>query len=199
MGYYTTTEYQTGELRATQANVAENPLRGPIRRVESGYRFYNAALGRWMSRDPIGEQAFFEQYTKHMSKNELSLLANIELQPVYLFVKNSSLNGVDPDGRNPFFAWAVYRAVIGDLSRSSDLIKHCYVSCMGDRGDFPFIPFGSPTMVAGLVLEILQIAMELPRDAEDAIRGFIRDMESNRRGGCCAIQIWRSCEECCSD
>ncbi len=31
------------------------PLRGPKRRVESGYRFYSPEVGRWLSRDPAGE------------------------------------------------------------------------------------------------------------------------------------------------
>jgi len=56
MGFYVTEECQTSSAHDAQTCVAENPLRGPIRRVESGYRFYNPELGRWINRDPIEER-----------------------------------------------------------------------------------------------------------------------------------------------
>ncbi len=45
-----------------------------------GYRLYSPALGQWLSRDPLGEQAD-------------------PLHNLYRFVGNNPLNAVDPDGR----------------------------------------------------------------------------------------------------
>ena len=45
-----------------------------------GYRFYSPSLGRWLSRDPLGEFAD-------------------PLHNLYRFVGNNPLNAVDPDGR----------------------------------------------------------------------------------------------------
>ena len=56
-----------------------------------GLRFYNPSLGRWLSRDPIGELAF---QVLHRSDHALrSLNANLELP--YCFVKNASIDTVD--------------------------------------------------------------------------------------------------------
>ena len=53
-----------------------------------GYRFYSPQLGRWPSRDPLGEFAD-------------------PLHNLYRFVGNNPLNAVDPDGRAPILITAV--------------------------------------------------------------------------------------------
>ena len=40
----------------------EKPLRGPILVVISGYRYYSPEMGRWVSRDPIGERGGLNVY-----------------------------------------------------------------------------------------------------------------------------------------
>jgi hypothetical protein len=49
---------------------------------QPGLRYYSSELGRWVSRDPIGEDGG---------------------ENVYLFVLNFALSGVDPDGRMVLF------------------------------------------------------------------------------------------------
>jgi RHS repeat-associated protein len=55
------------------------------------FRIYSASLGRWMSRDPIGEW-------------------NPDGPNLYTYVRNAPSSYVDPDGR---FAWIIAGAVIG--------------------------------------------------------------------------------------
>jgi len=55
MGFYITDEPRNRGPRAAEPPWGPKPVRGPIREVISGYRFYNPDLGRWESRDPIGE------------------------------------------------------------------------------------------------------------------------------------------------
>lgn len=55
MGFHVT-DNVIDHPRDAQPRTAVNPLRGPIRKVESGYRFYNPELGRWLNRDPIREE-----------------------------------------------------------------------------------------------------------------------------------------------
>lgn len=66
--------------------VYSNPLRGPNRRVESGYRYYNPQLGRWLSRDPIGERGGIN---------------------LYHFLCNNPQNDVDPLGEDGWKEWIV--------------------------------------------------------------------------------------------
>jgi len=38
-----------------------------------GYRFYNPTLGRWLNRDPLGDEAFLKQYS--IKKGSIKLAA----------------------------------------------------------------------------------------------------------------------------
>jgi len=96
----------------------------PERQVsESGYRSYSSQLGRWPSRDPLGDLVFYDQIQKGISrrleadgrkkgymgsnlrryvhfaarrvKKHLSQAANA---PAYLFVQNAPVGRIDPLG-----------------------------------------------------------------------------------------------------
>ena len=60
MGYFLSESLE--ELPRAEACGTQNPLRGPNRRVESGYRFYNPETGRWLNRDPVGEYGGLNTY-----------------------------------------------------------------------------------------------------------------------------------------
>lgn len=49
---------ETAATSEARLAAASKPPRGASGVVESGLRFYNAELGRWLSRDPLGELAF---------------------------------------------------------------------------------------------------------------------------------------------
>lgn len=62
MGFYATDTLEATPPRRASARRARRdpacgrkPLRGPTHKAISGYRFYNPELGRWLNRDPIGE------------------------------------------------------------------------------------------------------------------------------------------------
>ena len=60
-----------------------------------GFRYYNPQTGRWISRDPLSEHAFWGIYTDKKSLQEVSALIHDSLDPVYAFVGNNSNNSSD--------------------------------------------------------------------------------------------------------
>ncbi|MBI2442158.1 MAG: hypothetical protein HYV35_12405 [Lentisphaerae bacterium] len=83
----------------------DNPYRFSTKYFDSesglyyyGYRYYSPSLGRWLSRDPIGEQKFYDIYTRGMNWRDKTKLYNESLKPAYLFVKNAALNNIDALG-----------------------------------------------------------------------------------------------------
>jgi len=57
------TPLSTDPGRARQHPVCgQKPLRGPIHKAISGYRYLNPELGRWMSKDPIEERGGLNVY-----------------------------------------------------------------------------------------------------------------------------------------
>jgi len=73
-----------------------------------GYRFYQPELGRWISRDPIGDAAFYDRYAQGRSRAEKDSLSNMALGPSYLFNANNSLSNVDPHGLHFFGTYGNY-------------------------------------------------------------------------------------------
>ena len=67
---------------------------------ERGQRFYNPNLGRWLSRDPIGEEVFFRQrYQEEEDPAARTRLRRFALNtPAYRVFENASTTFVDPDG-----------------------------------------------------------------------------------------------------
>jgi RHS repeat-associated protein len=76
-----------------------------------GYRFYAPNLGRWMTRDPIGEAGGIN---------------------LYGFVGNNPANFIDPDGDHPawvvgtavvltgYFLWEIFSSIIPSFYRKSN-------------------------------------------------------------------------------
>lgn len=97
MGFFATEQL----LEDTSLDVLPNP-HTPYRGLRvSGRRYYNPELGRWPSRDPIGEEAFFVQYAQGRPLAEVILLADQYFGPSYLFVQNSPILHIDPFGLAP--------------------------------------------------------------------------------------------------
>ena len=66
--------------------------------VISGYRYYSPDLGRWISRDPLGDETFFRYHTAGMRRSERNFWRERSLLPAYLFVQNNALTFCDPIG-----------------------------------------------------------------------------------------------------
>jgi len=71
----------------------------------------NPDTGRWLSRDPLGDAAFFLQYAKGKSKAEIMRLYEEAVGPAYLFVRNNPVNYFDPFA----LAYFAYRPLGGPL------------------------------------------------------------------------------------
>ena len=48
-------------------------------------RWYSPSTGRWLSRDPLGEESFFRQYSSGKDELEQLRLAREALRPCYNF------------------------------------------------------------------------------------------------------------------
>ncbi len=90
MGFYATDTIEPAPPSRTDPGRARQhpacgrkPLRGPIHNAISGYRFYNPELGRWINRDPIGEDGGLN---------------------VYAFVGNGAIHVIDYLGKALVFA-----------------------------------------------------------------------------------------------
>jgi hypothetical protein len=59
--------------------------------------FYNSSTGRWLSRDPLGEEAFFHGYLAQEPNAEKRLRLE-SLCPSYLFVNGDGVNHFDKTG-----------------------------------------------------------------------------------------------------
>jgi RHS repeat-associated protein len=55
-----------------------------------GYRYYDPVTGRWPSRDPLGDEAFFNQYSKGLGEDEIAALKIESRKNPYAFIENSS-------------------------------------------------------------------------------------------------------------
>ena len=66
--------------------------------VYYGYRYYSPGLGRWLSRDPLGDLSKFEEVAAMADDEDRSQLMAASLSPVYGFINNRPLDMVDVDG-----------------------------------------------------------------------------------------------------
>ena len=154
-------------------------------------RVYDAPQGRFVSEDPIGFRGGIN---------------------LYAYVRNNSLNRIDPKGENPLAVIAIVGAiVIGEavlhryLSGRAERFfpnepfgrqKHCYVNCMSTR-----IHLGQTTWPT-----IFSIGQEVPALIAGLVEGDFRDqaaesfgdLNADRHGQGVAFIIWKSCKELCT-
>ena len=104
-----------------------------------GYRYYNPSTGRWISRDPIGDDAFFNQPIQNLDQDGVSDLSSEVNDPSYLFVKNGPLNNVDWLGLNTVIHVTMYQVdashdnndVVGQSTHCCDISFQQQVSVDG--------------------------------------------------------------------
>ena len=60
-----------------------------------GYRFYSPSMGRWLSRDPLGDFAFLKKEVLGIRLDVRNRLLAQSLYPTYLFVKNDPIWKID--------------------------------------------------------------------------------------------------------
>ena len=100
-----------------------------------GYRFYSPSLGRWLSRDPLGEFAD-------------------PLHNLYRFVGNNPLNAVDPDGLEWLYIQAERAGGSSGASGSgSSGWGHSWVTledAKGNQTSHGFWPYGGASPLGAL-------------------------------------------------
>ena len=69
-----------------------------------GYRFYNAAVGRWISRDPFGDDAFRSWQTQDDPAAQDNLRSE-SLKPAYHFLSNDDIDHFDKTGLEADVSW----------------------------------------------------------------------------------------------
>lgn len=60
-----------------------------------GFRWYDSANGRWPSKDPLGDQAFFINYVRNNPGSDIRNLRDQTLGNLYGFVQNNPINAID--------------------------------------------------------------------------------------------------------
>jgi len=101
-----TAQYEYGPFeelfRATGPMAKANPFRFSTKYQDDetdliyyGYRYYNPSTGRWLNRDPLGDEAFFTLYTQGKSRIERRRLRAQSLRPLYVFVSNDPADKYD--------------------------------------------------------------------------------------------------------
>jgi len=101
-------------LASTGGTIAEdNPYRFSTKPQDAltdlyyyGYRYYDPVTGRWPSRDPLGDEVFFQSYMRESLNNLNRKQLEEKIQSVksetqknlYAFVNNNSANSVDSFG-----------------------------------------------------------------------------------------------------
>lgn len=102
-------------LRATGPMAKANPYRFSTKYHDDesdllyyGYRSYNPNLGRWLSRDPLGNLTFQETYLRSKSQSEKKEMLREALMPTYAFNQGDGINKVDKLGleSEPHVKWA---------------------------------------------------------------------------------------------
>ncbi len=92
-------------IRTTGPMAKENPYRFSTKQTDDAtdlmhyeFRIYRPATGRWLSRDPFGEEMFHKQYVEARRSIDEWPEAPPSTGNAYLFVRNSGVNNSDMDG-----------------------------------------------------------------------------------------------------
>ena len=115
-------------LRATGPLAKANPIRFSSELLDPttefyyyGYRYYNPDTGRWLSRDPLGDEAFFKYHARGKSQEIIDDLKEESRKPAYVFLKNDGINKSDFLGL-AYFAYRPLGGVLGWLGvKGNDL------------------------------------------------------------------------------
>jgi RHS repeat-associated protein len=170
-----------------------------------GFRYYSPQLGRWISRDMLGDLAFLTAYSlKTKTYAKFIRLEDESRKPPFLFIENNPINVVDQDGN---IAWIWPVAVIFVYESSvhlmafnyglstypgadphSKCIRHCCTSCIITRFNVG-IPL---TAVSGTLYEIL----------EYFVHGYtnptgMSDVQNNLKGIGAAYNVFNGCNANC--
>ena len=106
-----------------------------------GYRSYSPSLGRWCSRDPLGEAVFLRRRMKGLKGVERRALRQASLGPAYFFVANGSVNEIDRLGLISAECLGRWEQCVSDASES-------WSTCMADCGPSIGNPVGCAALCA---------------------------------------------------
>ncbi|MBI2927417.1 MAG: hypothetical protein HYY24_17105 [Verrucomicrobia bacterium] len=96
---------ETIRMSGTGTVAKDNPVRFSTKYQDDesdllyyGYRYYSPITGRWMSRDPLGDEAFLAFYSRGNGSRERALLRLEALKPLYEFAGNTPIIVTDSLG-----------------------------------------------------------------------------------------------------
>ena len=172
-----------------------------------GFRLYSPAIGRWASRDPLGDEGFFIRYVKIHGQNQIRVLRNQSLRPSYLFLENEPVQFVDANGLfslNPakYLGGLACATWIGrqDIG-GTDAYRHCMSSCALDKcltvvmGP---LEAAIATLGAGVIIEIWDDIIGRANTTPPTMSGHIADIISNLKGVIGGLtNLLAPCEESC--
>ncbi len=104
--------------------------------VYYGYGYYSPSTGRWVSRDPLSDLAFYNNYTAAISDPErLSYVHSQSLNNPYLALLNDAVGHSDPDGAVPaLLIFGVGRVISSGILACYNC-SHCY-KCLKTAKDY---------------------------------------------------------------
>jgi RHS repeat-associated protein len=98
-----------------------------------GYRYYDPVTGRWPSRDPLGDEAFFVNYITGKTKDDIKGLKRERLKNLYGFTENRPIGAVDEFGLRLFDCdrtiWEALIDAVNFPPGGDDNLQHCLSSC----------------------------------------------------------------------
>jgi RHS repeat-associated protein len=104
----------------------------PVAFDEYGFRYYDPVTGRWASKDPLGDHAFFQLFAREKEEAEQKVLLNQTLANLYGLVNNTPTDHIDKHGLisipviDPILDKAELRRGRGPWEGSA---QHCWAAC----------------------------------------------------------------------
>ena len=154
-------------IRATGPLANANPFRFSTKYQDDetdllyyGYRYYSASTGRWLSRDPLTEAAFFKRFSDGNSEFQDDEVYYTATATAHVFVRNDPLGLVDYIG---LLAGSTGTATIGDCSIAIYAGHGFLNSAFDDDGklknpkatdrlNYPHLLKGSPKCSGGAII-----------------------------------------------